>query len=169
MILSVVNKPIVSKSIAWSYGILAAFIAALIGFFIYAGVFTPMGVSGFAAAFGIAIVEGIILTIIRSLYSTKYVIADNELAIETTRLIGGNKRIPLNTIQLVEKIFIPYGIKLFGASFHGGYYKIPNLGRAFLAITNYNDGLLIKTKQRSYIITPSSPLEFKYTVEQRLV
>ena len=39
---------------------------------------------------------------------------------------------------------MPFGIKLFGASFHEGYYQIPNLGRAFLAITNFHDGLLIR-------------------------
>jgi len=37
--------------------------------------------------------------------------------------------------RAVEETLIPVGIKLFEASFHGGHYKIPGLGRAFLAIT----------------------------------
>jgi hypothetical protein len=62
---------------------------------------------------------------------------------------------------------IPFGIKLFGASFHGGYYHIPGLGRAFLPATNFKDGLLIKTSHGSYVITPSDSLGFKETVESR--
>jgi len=164
--MKVVNKPVVSKYVAWVYGIMVAFISALIVFFVYAGVFTPMGTGGFLAAIGVAIVEALLFSILRSLYSTRYVLEDKELSIKTTKLIGGNKRIPLETIESVEKTLIPSGIKLFGASFHGGYYKIPNLGRAFLAITNYTDGLLIRAKKKNYIITPSTPLDFKHALEQ---
>ena len=75
-----------------------------------------------------------------------------EIKLRLERLIG--KKIQLNTIERVEKTLYPFGIKLFGASFHGGYYKIPGLGRAFLAITNFDDGILIRTTEGNYIITP---------------
>ena len=166
--MSGVNKPMVSKYIAWTYGAMAIFIAALAVFFLYVGVFTPMGTIGFVAASSTAIVEAVILSVSRSLYSTRYVLKDNELSIETTKLIGGNKRVPLEEIESVEKTLIPFGIKLFGASFHGGYYKIPTLGKAFLAITNYSDGLLIKSNKGNYIITPRDPLDFKKTLEHKL-
>jgi hypothetical protein len=84
-----------------------------------------------------------------------------ELIIKTTKLIGGERRIPLNKIKSVEKTLIPFGIKLFGASFHGGFYQIPGLGRAYLSITNFDDGLLIKTDDGNYIITPQEPNNFK--------
>jgi len=87
------------------------------------------------------------LLILRSLYRTRYVLTDEELVIKTTKLIGGDKRIPLKTIKSVEKTLIPFGFRPFGASFHGGYYHIPRLGRTFLAITNLRNGILIKTQQ----------------------
>ena len=85
--------------------------------------------------------------------------------IKTTKLIGGGKRIFLKTIESLEEILIPFGVRLFGASFHGGYYQIPGLGMAFLAITNFRDGLLIKTKNGNYIITPKDPRGFKEAIE----
>jgi len=75
--------------------------------------------------------------------------------------------LPLGTVNSVEKILIPFGIRLFGASFHGGYYHIPSLGRAFLCVTNFKDGLLIKTSHGNYVITPNDPLDFKETIENR--
>ena len=143
-----------------------AFIAVSIIFFVYNGFSTPVGTGGFVAAIGVAIAEAIMLLILRSLYTTRYILSDNELKIKNTKLIGGVKIVPLNTIESVEKTLVPFGIKLFGASFHGGYYDIPNLGRVFLAITNYSDGLLIKSRQGNYIITPKDPSEFKKALEK---
>ena len=166
--MEIINQPLVSKTIALAYGVLCTLIAALIIFFLYASYFTPMGISGFVAAIGISIIEIIILLILRSLYTTRYVLTDYQLELRTTKLIGGNKIILLDSIESIEKTLIPFGIRLFGASFHGGYYKIPNIGRAFLAITNYNDGLLIKTKKGNYIITPKDPLAFKKIIEKKI-
>jgi hypothetical protein len=159
--LRIVNEPNVSGSVVWTYGTIAIFVAALIPLFAYAGFFTPIGVIGFVASIVLAFVEAIILSIVGSLHGTRYVLTDEELLIETSRLIGGNKRIPLETVESVERTLIPFGIRLFGASFHGGYYQVPGLGRAFLAITNFNDGLLVKTRHGNYILTPRNPAAFK--------
>jgi hypothetical protein len=72
-------------------------------------------------------------------------------------LIGGTKRIFLDTIESVERTLIPFGIRLFGASGYGGYYHFPNIGRAFVVITNFRDGVLIRAKQGIYLITPRTP------------
>ena len=93
---------------------------------------------------------------------------DEELVIKSTKLIGGNKKIALKTIKSVETTFIPFGVRLFGASLHGGYYRVPGLGRTFLAITNVHDGLLIKTKNRNYIITPKNRMDFKKAIEKKM-
>ena len=164
----VINKPVVSKYIIGAYGIMTALMATLGVFFVYAGVVTPMGTSGFITSFGIVLIVCILLLIVRSLNSTTYRITDTEVLINTTKLIGGTQRIPLDMIESVETTVIPFGIKLFGASFHGGHYTIPSLGRAFLAITNYADGILIKTKQRCYVITPRAPLDFKDAIERQV-
>lgn len=163
--MSIVNVPQVSKTIARMYGSLVVFIAACAVFFAYAGFYTPMRFTGIAASIISGLVGIIIFFILRSLYRTRYVLTGRELVIETTKLIGGGKRISLGSIISLEKILIPLGIKLFGASFHGGYYQIPVIGRAFLAITNFKDGLLIRTQSGNYIITPRDPKGFKNAVE----
>lgn len=163
--MDVVNEPEVSKAVVWLYGCIVVFIAASMVFFAFAVFFTPMGVTGIAALIVLAFVEAVMLLILGSLYRTRYVLTDEELFIKTTRLIGGGKRIALNTIESLEETLIPFGVRLFGASFHGGYYQIPGLGRAFLAITNFHDGLLIKTKNGNYIITPKDPIGFKEAIE----
>ena len=166
--MNIANEPEVSKAVAWLYGGIVVFIAALMVFFAFAGFFTPMGVTGIAASVVLAFVEAVMLLLLRSLYRTRYVLTNEELVIKTTRLIGGGKRISLKTIESLEDTLIPFGVKLFGSSFHGGYYQIPGLGRAFLAITNFHDGLLIKTKNGNYVITPKNPMGFKEAIETRI-
>ncbi len=158
----------VSNAIASFYEGLAVLIAAMMLFFAVAGFMTPMGIGGIVSAFILIFVEVITLLLMRSLYATRYVLTDKEIIIKTTMLIGGTKRIQLQNVDSVEKTLIPFGVRLFGASFHGGYYEIPNLGRVFLAITNFHDGLLLKTKSGNFIITPRNPDEFKETVRRLL-
>ena len=165
--MSVINKPEVSRAIALSYKALAFFIAAVTVFFFFAAFFTPMGTIGIAAAVVSAFVGTIILLILASIYRTRYILTNEELIIKTTKLIGGDKTISLKTVKSIEKTLIPFGIKLFGASFHGGYYYVPGIGRAFLTITNFKDGLLVKTNHGNYVITPSNPLDFKETIESK--
>ena len=104
------------------------------------------------AVFGF--VESVMFLILASIYRTKYILTDNELILKASKLIGGSKRIPLETIESVERTLIPFGFRLFGASFYGGYYYLPSVGKAFMVITNFKDGVLIKTKHGNYVITP---------------
>jgi hypothetical protein len=166
--MSIINKPEVSKTIALAYEVLVIFIAAVTVFFLYAAFFTPLGIiGGIIASIVSASVTVIMILILASLYRTRYLLTNEELIIKTTRLIGGDKTIPLRNVKSIEKTRIPFGIRLFGASFHGGHYHIPSLGRAFLSITNFKDGLLIKTSNGNYLITPSKPLDFKEAIESR--
>jgi hypothetical protein len=160
--------PEVSKTIASSYGLAAAVIVVFILFFAFSGVFTPMGTVGIALLILLVFIEVMMLLLLRSLYRTRYVLTDEELRIKTTNLIGGNKTIPLKTIKSIETTLIPFGVRLFGASFHGGYFRVPGLGGTFLVITNLHDGLLIKTENRNYIITPKNRLDFKETIEAKM-
>lgn len=165
--MSVINKPDVSRAIALVYEALFTFIVALAVLFLYLAFSTPMGTVGIAASIVSAFVGLILLLVLASLYRTRYILTSQTLIIKTTKLIGGNRTILLKTVKSVKKTMIPFGIKLFGASLHGGYYHIPGLGRAFLAITNFRDGLLIKADNGNYIITPSNPLDFKEALESR--
>jgi hypothetical protein len=166
--MKIVNKPEVSRATSFLYVVLFVFIAALAVFFLFAAYFTPMGEVGVIASLASLLVAAIVLTILASLYRTRYILTDRELIIETTILIGGNKSVPLEAVKSIEKTLMPFGVRLFGASFHGGYYHIPGLGRAFLSITNLSNALLIKTDKRNYIITPNRPLDFKGTMERKI-
>jgi hypothetical protein len=155
-----VNRPKVSRFVAGSYAVIAVFTAAVIAFFAYASFFTPLGVLGLAAVSVSVFVEAVMLIILASIYRTKYILTDEELIITATRLIGGSKRVHLKDVVRVERTLIPAGVRLFGASFYGGHYYIPRLGRAFVTITNFHDGVLIETKSGNYIITPEKPEDF---------
>lgn len=64
-------------------------------------------------------------------------------------------------IVSIEKTPIPFGFRLFGASFLGGLYYLPGIGKAWVSMGNFEDGVMITTKQkRHYVITPQKPLDF---------
>ena len=160
-----VNRPRVSGFVTGSYAAIAVFIAAIIAFFGYASFFTPLGILGLLAVGVSVFVEAIMLAILVSIYGTRYILTDGELVIRATKLIGGSKRFDLKDVVSVERTLIPVGVRLFGASFYGGYYYIPGFGRAFVAITNFHDGVLVETKRGNYIITPEKPDDFVKSID----
>jgi hypothetical protein len=112
-------------------------------------------------AFGVSVfAEVVMLRILVSIYGTRYTLTDGELIIRATKLIGGDKLVDLRDVVGVERTLIPVGVRLFGASFYGGYYYIQGFGRAFVAITNFHDGVLMETKHGNYIISPEKPEDF---------
>lgn len=165
--MNTVNKPEVSKTTSWMYGAIVVFIAAMGAAFAFAGFLTPMGTVGIAASLLLIVIETVMVLLLRSLYRTRYILTDEELVIKTSKLIGGSKTVPLETIDSVEATPIPCGIRLFGASFHGGYYQVPDIGRTFQSITNYHDGLLIRAENKNYITTPKDRMKFKEAIETK--
>ena len=161
--MSTVNKPDVSRIIVGFYVGMTVFVSVvfdIVFYFIYTEM-PPNSLLAMAILVPVIIlVELVMVWAVASIYRTRYVLMDTELVIETSSLIGGTKRIPLNTIESLQRTLIPFGVRLFGASFHGGYYYLPSLGRAFMVITNYRDGVLIKAKNGNYVITPNNPDDF---------
>jgi asparagine N-glycosylation enzyme membrane subunit Stt3 len=157
--MSVVNRPEVSRPLTWFYLATTILVVALGLVLAYFYVQMPqiVGIIGLVVIVAVGI---IMVSLIASIYRTKYALTQKELVIEASILIGGTKRIPLETIESAERTLIPFGIRLFGATGYGGYYYFPNVGRAFMAITNFKDGVLIKTKQGNYLITPKNPQNF---------
>jgi len=163
--MSIVNKPEVSGQLAWFYVVTTGLVAALALFLIYLYLQSPvLGV--FLGLVVTVIVEMIIIAVAVSLYATRYTLTQDELIIGTSIFIGGTKKIPLDAIQSAERTLIPFGIRLFGASGYGGYCYFPSIGRAFVVITNFRDGVLIKTKQGIYLITPRNPHEFIKSIKK---
>jgi hypothetical protein len=166
----IVNKPRVSKSILRSYQGLTAFITILSLAFAYIAFFTPAGIAMLGASFILLVlIMPLFVMVIRSINNTKYIILDEELLIDTSSIIGGSKKIPFDNIVSVERTLIPLGLKLWGASFHGGRYWIAGLGRAFMAVSNMSDGVLIKTQSMNYIISPSEPDDFIDSLRSRIM
>ena len=166
-----VNKPEVSRIIVGFYVGMTVFVSVVFGvvfFFVYTEA-SPDSVLAMAVLVPVIIlVELVMMWAVASIFRTRYVLTESELVLEASSLIGGTKRIPLETIQSLQRTLIPFGIKLLGASFHGGYYYLPSLGRAFMAITNYRDGVLIKAKNGNYVITPSNPENFIENINQKI-
>jgi hypothetical protein len=163
--MSIVNKPEVSRPLAWVYVATTALMAALALFFVYLYLQAPVA-AGLVGLVVILIVEGIIISIAISLHATRYILTQSELILKASIFIGGTKKIPLNTVESAERTLIPFGIRLFGATGYGGYYYFPNIGRAFVVITNFKDGVLIKAKQGIFLITPKNPDEFIKSIEK---
>jgi hypothetical protein len=163
--MSAVNKPLVSGPVVWLYGALVVFLGALGGFFGYMFLRSPrVGmVVGLVVVLG---VEVVVLLILVSIYGTSYVLTERELVLKASVLVGGTKTVRLDTVRSVERTLIPFGFRLFGASFYGGYYYFPGLGRAFVVMTNFRDGVLIKTVDCNYVITPRNPEAFIESIKR---
>ncbi|NIM45625.1 MAG: hypothetical protein GTN80_08260 [Nitrososphaeria archaeon] len=164
-----INRPIISKKILGFYVATVIFIAALIVSFAY----LAFSIAPFELIYALIVlipIEIIMLSILISFRRTEYVLTKEDLLIRTSRLIAftKKKRIPLAIVKSVEKTLIPLGFRLFGASFYGGYYHVPGLGRTFITMTNFNDGILLKTEEgENFIITPSNPKDFIEAVKAR--
>jgi uncharacterized membrane protein YdbT with pleckstrin-like domain len=91
--LDVVNKPEVSKVIALLYWSIVVFLAAMGVSFAFAGFLTPMGTVGIVASVVVLAIEAVIVSLLRSIYQTRYILTDEELVIKAGKLIGGNKTI----------------------------------------------------------------------------
>jgi hypothetical protein len=163
--MSIVNKPDVSGPLIWFYVAIVAFIAAL-GVFISYIYLQTLRIEVLVGLVVIVGVEVVIASLLASLWSTKYVLSEQKLIVKASVLVGGTKRIPLKSIESIERTLIPFGFRLFGASFYGGYYYFPGVGRAFMVMTNFKDGVLLKTKHGNYIITPKNPENFMQAVEK---
>jgi len=165
--MSIVSKPEVSRPITWLYSGTAVFVAAMAVIIVYLNLLTMQTALIIALAVLFA-VEAVMLSILTSIYRTRYILNDHELVLRASLFIGGNKTIPLKTIKSLERTLIPFGIRLAGASFYGGYYYFPNVGRTFMVITNFRDGVLIRAERTNYLITPKDPENFIETIQKKL-
>ena len=168
----IINKPDVSRVVTGFYAGMAVFIFILgtvitYNLYLHAAL-TEVITTIIALVFVFAAIEAVILSILAAIYGTKYILTEQELIVTASRFIGGTRRIPLETIKSAERTLIPFGFRLLGASFYGGYYYFPTLRRTFMVITNFKDGVLIRTERENYIITPKDPESFVEIIEQTI-
>jgi hypothetical protein len=167
--MSMLNKPKISAALVSFYVGIVVFLGAVfsvVSYLVYTQV-TERSIIGIVVlVIAIGFSEGIMLWLLASIYRTTYIVTGQVLVLKAPALIGGNKKIPLEAIVSMQRTLIPFGFRLFGASFYGGYYYFPSVGRAFMVITNFRDGVLIKATNGSYVITPRSPDDFIQYVER---
>ena len=152
----IIFKSKVSNWIAGLYWAILIFLAVMfIGIPLFASM-TFFDKIIFVIAFFIVFLI-IVFTLFRA-YRLSFVISKDRL------LIGGllkKHEIMFSDIKDVKKVPIPFGFRLFGASFLGGRYYLPGVGNATVAMSNFDDGVLISTKKGyNYVITPINPLKF---------
>ena len=99
-------------------------------------------------------------------YRMRFTIEKNRIIVSG---VFKENRIEIPDIKSINKVPIPAGIRLFGASFLGGLYYFPGIGRAWVTMGNFQDGVLISTKKgKHYVITPQEPLKFIETVKKKM-
>ena len=166
--MDVTNTPIISKTIIRTYIGLASFVGIMALYMVYQSFKSNEGITLLGGAFILLVlIEPLFLMVVQSIKNTRYQIINNDLVIKTENIIGGTRTINLNTITTIERTLYPVGLKLYGASFHGGYYSVPGLGRAHIAVTNLDDIVLIKTNDNNYIISPKNPESFIDLIKTR--
>jgi len=113
-------------------------------------------VTAFFGVFSVVII--VIAFTIKRAYGMKFSLTKDRLVIHG---IFKKNVIKRSDIVSVEKVPIPFGFRLFGASFLGGWYYLPGIGKAWVTMGNFRDGVLITTREKShYVITPRNPMEF---------
>lgn len=110
----------------------------------------------FRLAFAIVLIWFII--VLYRIYNMRYLVKNGEITI-----FGAfNKNVvKLSDIEEIKRSSIPFGIRLWGGSFVGGRYYLPGIGKAWVSMTNFEDGVLITTHNKEhYLITPQNPDQF---------
>ena len=159
-----VFKSKMSKWIAGLYWSILIFLAVM---FIGVPIISPMAFFEksifFITFFIVLLIIG--FTLFRA-YRLSFIISKDRL------LIGGlfkNYNILFSDIKDIKKVPIPFGFRLFGASFLGGRYYLPGIGNATVAMSNFNDGVLVSTKKGNYfVITPLNPMQFIKNLKNRI-
>jgi len=99
-------------------------------------------------------------------YRMRFTIGENRIIVNG---IFKKNRIEIAAIKSIDKIPMPAGVRLFGASFLGGWYYLPGIGKAWVTMGNFQDGVLISTeKNKHYVITPQDPLKFIKVVKRKM-
>lgn len=153
-----------SKWIAGLYWGILVFIALL---FLGIGIFSPMAI--LEASILIITFFVIFIIIAYTLYKAKrlrFIISTDGLILDG---LLKKYEIAFSDIKDLKKVPIPIGFRLFGASFLGGRYYLPGIGNATVAMSNFDDGVLISTnKGYHFVITPLHPLDFIKDVKRRM-
>jgi len=163
-----VFKSRLSKWIAGFYWLVLAFLVVVLSSAVFFSDIPMPGRYTFAAVFSVVLL--IFVFILYKAYTMNFTVTQKEVAISG---IFKEHIIRLSDISSVRKVPIPFGFRLGGASFLGGYYYLPGIGNAWVCMSNFTDGVLISTKsgrrkKMHYVITPNDPQKFISTLKRKM-
>ncbi|UCF08191.1 MAG: hypothetical protein JSW28_00415 [Thermoplasmata archaeon] len=153
-----------SRSISWFYYTTMILLGVLVGAI---AIFSPMNTMGKVLL--TVLFTGVELTLYYLLARAKRTLYTlNSHKIEISGAMG-TKTISLDQIEAIKESAIPCGLRLFGSSFLGGWYYLPGIGRVWVSMTNFRDGVLISMQDnKKYLVTPKEPQRFIETIENRI-
>lgn len=152
-----------SRCIAGMYFAILAFLVLMLVYMPLNVEMEPFERVAFIVLFTLVLL--IFIFIVVRAYRMKFTVTSHHIIVSG---IFKQNRIEIAGIQSIYKTAIPFGFRLFGASFLGGWYYLPGVGKAWVVMSNFQDGVLISTKQgKHYVITPEEPYEFIRVVEEK--
>jgi len=153
-----------SRSISWFYCSTIVLLGVLVGLIT---IFAPLGT--IEKILLVVLFGGIDLALYYMLARAKrtlYSLNSHEIEISGAM---GTRTISFDQIETIKESAIPSGVRLFGSSFLGGWYYLPGIGRTWVSMTNFKDGVLISTQDyKKYLITPKEPERFIEIIEKRM-
>ena len=143
----------------WIIGLYWAIIIFFASVVVAAAIFSDTGSLAFTIlTVTFSAVSLILVFILSRAYRMKFTITASHIIVDGVFRKNVIKR---SEIRKIEKTPIPFGFRLFGASFLGGYYFFPGIGKAWVSMGNFEDGVMITTKEdKRFVITPQKPLDF---------
>jgi hypothetical protein len=158
-------KAAMSRSISAFYLSAIILLGILVGAII---IFAPLVFVERVLLIGLfALIDLFLLYMLFRAYRTRYTLDQDDLNVYGAM---GTKKIPYGEIGSIKKSAIPSGFRLYGSSFLGGWYYLPGIGRTWVSMTNFRDGVLISTlDDKLYLVTPAEPERFIRSIKERVL
>ncbi|UCE39317.1 MAG: hypothetical protein JSW00_08890 [Thermoplasmata archaeon] len=153
-----------SRGISWFY-ITTMILLGVLGVIIT--IFTPLNTIEKILLIGLfACIDLVLYYMLARAKRTLYTLNQHEIKIYGAM---GTKTISYDQIESIKESAIPCGLRLYGSSFLGGWYYLPGIGRTWVSMTNFKDGVLITAQDnRKYLITPKEPRRFIEIIENKI-
>ncbi len=157
-------KVAMSRSISAFYVCTIVLLGVLFGAII---IFAPLVLVEKVLLMGLfALIDLFLLYLLFRAYRTMYTLDQDDLNVYGAM---GTKKIPYGEIGSIKRSAIPSGFRLYGSSFLGGWYYLPGIGRTWVSMTNFKDGVLISTlDNKRYLVTPAEPERFVQSIKERV-
>ncbi|UCH89079.1 MAG: hypothetical protein JSV49_00060 [Thermoplasmata archaeon] len=162
------NKSFRSKMSGSIFGFYLSTIVLLSILVVAIVIFVPLNIMEMIFLLNLfALIDSVLLYLILRAKRTLYTLKRNEIEIYGAM---GTKSISYDEIESVKKSAIPSGLRLYGSTFLGGWYYLPGIGKTWVSMTNFTDGVLISTREEGkYLITPKEPERFIFAINDRLL